>query len=321
MASNFKTAIKSIVYKGASVELSKKFTVLTDEETVLLKDIILRKNGNNNPRELSSEELNEHLVKRITKFRNKVIPWINHFYPLKNATVLEIGCGTGSSTVALAEQGANVYAVDINNDSLTIADRRLQLYKQRATLVPCNATEIKSRLGHISFDCIIFFATLEHLVNEERITALRMAWEMLEKGRILCVTEAPNRLWHHDFHTSLLPFNMWLPDDLAYQYARFSKRKKFHELYSDHPPGDMLGFLRRGRGVSYHEFDVAIENFDHMQVVSSLEEFSKRKFVGAIYDRFRHRNYYAFKSILKKVGPKVHSGFYEPWLDILIRKH
>ena len=320
MASNLKTAIRSVVYKGASVELSKRFTVLSDEESVLLKDIIDRK-GNNKRGQLTTEELNEHLVKRIAKFRNQVIPWINHFYPLQSANVLEIGCGTGSSTVALAEQGANVYAIDISDDSLKIADRRLQLYKQKATLLSCNATEIKSRLGHISFDCIIFFATLEHLTNEERITSLRKAWEMLEKERLLCVIEAPNRLWHHDFHTSLLPFNMWLPDDLAYQYAKFSKREKFKELYSDYPPGNMLGFLRRGRGVSYHEFEVAIENFDHSQVISSLEEFSKRKFIGAIYDRLRQRNYHAFKNLLKKVGPKIHSGFYEPWLDILIRKH
>ena len=298
MASNLKTAIRSVVYKGASLELSKRFTVLSDEESVLLKDMIDRK-GNNKSGQLTEEELNEHLVKRIAKFRNQVIPWINHFYPLQNANVLEIGCGTGSSTVALAEQGANVYAIDISDDSLKIADGRLRLYKQKATLLSCNATEIKSRLGHISFDCIIFFATLEHLTNEERIASLRMAWEMLEKKRILCVIEAPNRLWHHDFHTSLLPFNMWLPDDLAYQYAKFSKREKFKELYSDYPPGNMLGFLRRGRGVSYHEFEIAIENFDHSQVVSSLEEFSKRKFIGAIYDRLRQRNYHAFKNLLK----------------------
>ena len=321
MASHFKTAIKSLVYKGAPGELSKKFSVLTDEESISLREILMPKNGNNGGAEITEEELNEHLVKRIAKFRNKVIPWINNLYPLQNATVLEIGCGTGSSTVALAEQGAKVYAIDINDASLQVAHRRLQLYKQEATLIPCNAMEIKSKLGHISFDCIIFFATLEHLINEERIAALRMAWDMLDKGRILCVIEAPNRLWHHDFHTSLLPFNMWLPDDLAYQYARFSKREKFRELYSDNPPGNMLGFLRRGRGVSYHEFDVAIENFDHSQVISSLEEFSKRKFIGAIYDRFRHRHYCAFKNILKKVGPKIHTGFYEPWLDILIRKH
>ena len=319
MPSNLRTAVKSLVYKGASVELSKRFTVLNDKELVLLRDIMAPKNVNGG--KLTEEELDEHLVKRLSKFRNQVIPWINNFYPLQNATVLEIGCGTGSSTVALAEQGAKVYAIDISEESLEVANNRLKLYKQSATLLQCNATEIESCLGHISFDCIIFFATLEHLINEERITALRAAWEMLKKDRILCVIEAPNRLWHYDFHTSLLPFNMWLPDDLAYQYAKFSKREKFNELYTDHPPGNMLGFLRRGRGVSYHEFDVAINNFDHSQVISSLEEFSKRKFFGPIYDRFRPRNYHAFKCFLKKTGPKIHSGFYEPWLDILIRKH
>lgn len=320
MIQGLKTIIKSLVYKGPSHELSKNFSMLSEQESFSLRELLDPSEQKNNDGELTDHELNDHLVQRLAKFRNVVVPWINNFQPLKGANFLEIGCGTGSSTVALAEQGAHVHAIDINEGSLKIANRRLQLHNLKATLLKSNATEIKSRLGDLSFDCIIFFATLEHMINEERLTAIGLAWEMLKKGGLLCVVEAPNRLWHYDFHTSLLPFNMWLPDDLAYQYARFSKRKKYNELYTNYSSGNMLGFLRRGRGVSYHEFEVAIENFDHSQVISSLEEFSKRKFIGPIYDLFRRRQYYAFKNILKKIGPKIHTGFYEPWLDILIRK-
>ena len=86
MASNLKTAIESIVYKGAPIELSKRFRVLNDRDAVLLKDMLEESAAKGNGPALAPEELNEHLVKRIAKFRNKVVPWIHHFLSLENAT-------------------------------------------------------------------------------------------------------------------------------------------------------------------------------------------------------------------------------------------
>jgi hypothetical protein len=62
------------------------------------------------------------------------------------------------------------------------------------------------------FDYIIFYASLEHMTIEERMSAMRATWGMLSDGDLWCVIETPNRLWYHDGHTSLLPFYMWLPE-------------------------------------------------------------------------------------------------------------
>ena len=43
----------------------------------------------------------DHLSIRSDVFRRTVVPWLINAYPLSGASVLEIGCGTGSSTVAL----------------------------------------------------------------------------------------------------------------------------------------------------------------------------------------------------------------------------
>lgn len=88
---------------------------------------------------------------------------------------------------------------------------------------------------------------------------------MLARGGSWVVIETPNRLWYFDGHTALLPFYHWLPDRLAFEYARFSPREYFREVYSEFTPDKALHFLRRGRGVSFHEFDLFIAPDDGVE--------------------------------------------------------
>src|SRR5687768_13144068 len=48
----------------------------------------------------------DHLHTGLDGDRSTVIPWLDRVRRLDGLRVLDIGCGTGSSTVALAEQGA-----------------------------------------------------------------------------------------------------------------------------------------------------------------------------------------------------------------------
>jgi 2-polyprenyl-3-methyl-5-hydroxy-6-metoxy-1,4-benzoquinol methylase len=40
-----------------------------------------------------------------------------------------------------------------------------------------------------SFDIIIFYASLEHMVHEERLRAIADTWAMLRPGDLWCVVE------------------------------------------------------------------------------------------------------------------------------------
>src|SRR6185369_13180936 len=48
-------------------------------------------------------DLENHLSRRLEADRTKIVPWLDAARPLRDSSVLEIGCGTGGSTVALAE--------------------------------------------------------------------------------------------------------------------------------------------------------------------------------------------------------------------------
>jgi S-adenosylmethionine-dependent methyltransferase len=265
-------------------------------------------------------DMEDHLEVRLDTHRRRVIPWLNAARPLAGSRVLEIGCGTGASTIALAEQGAEVTAVDVNEGNLFAAEARCRIYNLEAKFLCANAINLHEHFEAGDFDFIIFFATLEHLTYAERISAMRSTWAMLKPSGLWCVVDTPNRLWWYDSHTALLPFFNWLPDDLALDYAPHSERE-FMKCYAMAGRAEdvKLDFARRGRGVSYHEFDLAMGPSASINVVSALELYLRDRSV-AIRLKARFSKDRQFEAVLKKLGPPIHSGFYQHNLDLIMRK-
>jgi 2-polyprenyl-3-methyl-5-hydroxy-6-metoxy-1,4-benzoquinol methylase len=260
-------------------------------------------------------DLEDHSHKRLESDRRTVIPWLHDARPLRNRRILEIGCGTGSSTLALAEQGAIVTGVDIDKGALAVARDRLNAYGVDAELKALNATELKATFGLNFFEVIVFFACLEHMTLEERLTSLRDVWDMLPRGGLLVIVETPNRLWYFDHHTALLPFFHWLPDELAFQYSRFSPRENFNDLYRDYTSECKEHFLRRGRGMSFHELEIAIGPARQLNVVSSLSSFQGIRY-GLVRPRMDRRH----KSLLMSIMPGLHEGFCDEMLYLIIAR-
>ena len=259
-----------------------------------------------------AKDLSDHLYERLETDRLLYTPWLYDSLPLKDANVLEIGCGTGSSTVTLAEQGANVTGVDIDEDALIVAKDRCGVYDVPAKFIAGNATEVYQDLKNEKFDLIIFYACIEHMIYKERIESLKLYYDLLPKGGMLSIAETPNRLWYFDNHTSNLPFFHWLPDRIAYDYSKFSSRDNFKELYEDYTDENFLHFLRRGRGFSFHELEIALD--------IPAEEIS----VDSYLKRPSHLNIFSlgfkYHRLLKKIYPSVNKGFFYPWIDIIIKK-
>jgi 2-polyprenyl-3-methyl-5-hydroxy-6-metoxy-1,4-benzoquinol methylase len=269
--------------------------------------------------EIGRTDLADHMQGRLETFRATIIPWLNHARPLRGARILEIGCGTGSSTVALAEQGAVVTAIDLDDPSVEVAKTRLRAYELDADLHIANATETADRFSSSEFDFIIFFAALEHMTHAERMQAMSGTWRMLRPGGLWSVAETPNRLWYFDFHTSWLPFFMWLPDELAFAYSRYSPRQPFSLAFRTASESEMLSFLRHGRGVSFHEFEVTLGPVETLNVISSLEgHLQQRSWRRYIAQRLRKQTRY--KSFIRGLCPKVHNGFFDPALDLIVQK-
>jgi S-adenosylmethionine-dependent methyltransferase len=241
------------------------------------------------------KDLANHLTGRLTQYRERVIPWLNCAKPLRKAKILEIGCGTGPLTVALCEQDACVTAIDMDEVLLLVAKQRCSEYGLHADFVRANSTEIDFLFRDRHFDFVIFSASLEHMTHEERMKVMKSSYSMLQPGDLWCVVEATNRLWYSDGHTTLLPFFLWLPDDLALKYSQFSSRRIILERIQE-SEDPLLEFLRQGRGVSFHEFELTMKPVDQLDIVSCLSFFLRRQHVlnrlhwrfsqGYAYERF-----------------------------------
>jgi S-adenosylmethionine-dependent methyltransferase len=198
---------------------------------------------------------------------------------------------------------------------MTVAKDRCRVYGVEVEFQILNAEGIARAFGPDTFDQIIFFACLEHMSVAERLTSLRAAWNILPNGGLLVVVETPNRLWYYDGHTSLLPFFHWLPDELAFSYSAFSPRESFRDLHRrrDASTGEQL--LRRGRGVSFHEFDLAIRPAKDLKVLSSLSTFEGIR--GRLRTPRLDRRY---SSLLRSAYPGIHEGFFDESLYLIIEK-
>jgi S-adenosylmethionine-dependent methyltransferase len=160
------------------------------------------------------------------------------------------------------------------------------------------------------------------MTTEERLATLAQSWRLLAPGQMCAVVEAPNRLHFLDFHTSCLPFFHWLPDDLAMDYARFSPRPGFQAAMAGRDTqaaGSREVLARWGRGLSYHEFELAMAPLPELDIVNSMvgHHSATNPLYGA---RYRMSANGRWARMLKRIKPAIPDAFLEPGLSLVIRR-
>jgi SAM-dependent methyltransferase len=208
---------------------------------------------------------------RLDQCRDSVVPWLRANIPtLQKHRVLEIGAGTGSSTAGLAPFVHSIFGFDIEQRPLDVARARcdaLGIQNVDLRLYPTNWIEKfhADPTGYFGqhFDLAFCYALFEHLTIVERVKLLQALWKHLPRGGLLVTIELPNRLHWYDWHSSQLPFADMLPPDLSALYYGKSERSSIGQSLKASTP-DEIGALnmdeiyRLGKGISYHEFAIAL---------------------------------------------------------------
>jgi S-adenosylmethionine-dependent methyltransferase len=266
------------------------------------------------------EVIESEVQSRLFWFRRRYVRWLASVISLDGARILEIGAGTGNATIPLAEKGALVDAVDVNQACVEVARLRAELHglEGRVQAHCANAAEIAARFGKTAYDMVVYFAALEHMTYQERLTTLEAAWGMLRAGALLCIADTPNRLWYFDNHTSFANFFHWLPDEMAMDYAAKVDREGFNTAFRSRDAASPEKLARWGRGVSYHEFELAIGPLDGLCVSGEWE-----------YRRAKDANWAAawrntlegqFNAVLRAAAPNIPVEFLDPELALCLRK-
>ena len=116
---------------------------------------------------------------RLAQFDEAGWTAINHYHdfllrhvPAQCENVLEIGCGTGAFSRALALSAKNVTAIDLSSEMIRVARFRSSQFPQ----IEFEVDDIMTRaLPTAHFDCIETIATLHHLSHAEVLPKLKDA--------------------------------------------------------------------------------------------------------------------------------------------------
>jgi ubiquinone/menaquinone biosynthesis C-methylase UbiE len=268
-----------------------------------------------------ADEVDREIVEKYELCRRYVVPWVGGRVTLEDATLVEIGCGTGAKTAAFAQHVGRVVACDHSPLHLEAARGRVEAVHLDNVELRCEtASALLDRIEERGepVDIVLLFAVLEHMTLAERLEALERGFAVLRAGGLIVVAETPNRLLPWDWHSSRLPFFNQLPDELAIRYFDRSPRADYvaavRKGLSGSEEEGILAMTRQGRGVSYHEFELALDSPLEELVVGDGYDPEMVDMNPVVHDEL------ALKDFVERERLGVPLGFTRYWLDLLIRK-
>lgn len=255
---------------------------------------------------LQEADLLDHLGGRVEKFRRLYAPWIRSRCP-SGATVLEVGVGSGCSSQVLSESGYILDGIEPLPDPLAVAVERLRIHGLSfRAVMQRDFPAVLADIDVERYDAIFFWASLEHMTIEERVTGLEQIWKRMKAGAQVFILECPNRLWLTDSHTGGAEFYHWLPDTLLIRSGIHSFRNEI-ELY------------RGGRGASFHELRLSGIPVGKDAAIDSLQLWWRRKsLLRAAKWLVHHQGRY--ERYLQRHASGIHRAFFHEYLDVAIRK-
>jgi 2-polyprenyl-3-methyl-5-hydroxy-6-metoxy-1,4-benzoquinol methylase len=171
---------------------------------------------------------------RLMHFVQYLVPEIEYRCgPLRDRRVLDFGCGTGPSTVALARRARSVVAYDVDQESIDLCQRRLAEHglESRVQLFCADTIdEVRDQIGEV--DLVLMCGVIEHLPITQgglRRNIIRTLFGMLKDSGYLYVYDTPNRVWPYDFHTTHLWWIPWMEPGSPRAYDRAIRKGRYKD--------------------------------------------------------------------------------------------
>jgi 2-polyprenyl-3-methyl-5-hydroxy-6-metoxy-1,4-benzoquinol methylase len=283
----------------------------------IIADVIGAERYRQSP-EVFESALADHMDRRYNSFKASVLPWLRRHIGLAGQSIVEIGSGTGASTLAVLPDVEHVACFDIDKPAVGVAELRLRLagYANYALHSTAFTADTAKGLGRV--DGVFLAAVLEHTTFGECLDILRDTWNVIRPGGWLCVVDTPNRFAAFDHHTALLPFFSMLPPEVRMAYALHSPRREFAEAFpaADTQPMEVRleKLARWGAGISYHEFEIALGADIHHHIIADGYEPEIVSAIGVLpEDSLCQLQFSLF-------APHVHRAFSRRAFHMIIRK-
>ena len=132
--------------------------------------------------------------------------------------ILEMGCGVGDLTNALAKNADLIIGIDISRGDLNHANSRKRALTVKSqdlnTVQYAQMSAVHVGFPAETFDYAVSTSMVEHLRPEDVSCHFREVWRVLKPGGRYLVW-CPNRLGHHkdrDFHLSMNSYRGWIDE-------------------------------------------------------------------------------------------------------------
>jgi len=163
---------------------------------------------------------------RISFLQKKwLVPFIKrNDIELKNKKIIDIGCGGGSSTFALAieSEECHVVGVDVELPSINSAiESHNNFYKDLNIEFFHMQNKNSIDFEDNQFDLVVFNAVFEHIYLSDRERLLVEGLRVLKTNGNIILIGTPNKWFPKDSHTSKLWFVPWMPLYIAKLYVLF----------------------------------------------------------------------------------------------------
>jgi ubiquinone/menaquinone biosynthesis C-methylase UbiE len=158
------------------------------------------------------------------------IPAFADFERWRGKRVLEVGCGIGTDSINFARAGADLTAVELSSESLSIAAQRADVMgvSDRIRFVEANAEELTSVLDDEPYDLVYSFGVIHHTPHPEQALAEMRA--LTAPGGTLKLMVYHRRSWKV----------LWIV--AAQGHARFWKTDELVAEYSEAQTGCPVTF-------------------------------------------------------------------------------
>jgi SAM-dependent methyltransferase len=83
----------------------------------------------------------EAVAERIAPIATKVVDAVDRRTPVRDATLIDLACGTGNAAIAAATRGARVTAIDITPELIAIAKQKANAARLSVTWITADASD------------------------------------------------------------------------------------------------------------------------------------------------------------------------------------
>jgi 2-polyprenyl-3-methyl-5-hydroxy-6-metoxy-1,4-benzoquinol methylase len=136
--------------------------------------------------------------------------------------LLDFGCGTGASTLAIARMlpQTEIVGVELEADRIEIANRMKAYRRLQNVVFRCSPAGNQLPADTHNFDYVMLGAVYEHLLPGERKTLMPLLWSSMKARGVIFVNQTPYRYSPCEAHSTGLWLINYMPDAVTHWTVR-----------------------------------------------------------------------------------------------------